>query len=309
MKFMFFNNKITCLTFALVICLLAFTSCEDESPNLINDEYLDIPDKHFETMLIEQGIDSDSIVNQQMLKEDAEEVTHLDLNLSSHFGEIADLAGIEGFVNLKFLSASNQELTHVDLSHNTLLDTIYLLGNRLSSIDFSNNPSLVFVDLQANEFSSDNSIIGLSNATNLKDLDISWNYLEEFSIHNKSLEVLHMSHNDLISLDTDGAINLQHVLLTSNKLEMVDFSTNRLLETLLISDNKLEEIDLENNTSLTHLYSSSNLLTSLDVSNNQQLIDLRIDRNPYLTCIKILASQEIPTVSISEYQELNNECL
>jgi hypothetical protein len=189
-----------------------------------------------------------------------------------------------------------------------LLDTLYLIGNRLSSIDLSSNPNLIFVDIQSNEFSSSSAIKGLSNARFLKDLDVSWNYLQDFSIHNESLEVLHMSHNDLVSLDTEGAINLQHVLLTSNQLEMVDFSTNRALETLLISDNKLEHIALENNTGLTHLYGSSNLLTSLDVSNNQELIDLRVDRNPYLTCIKIQSSQEIPTVSISDYQELKDIC-
>ncbi|MEQ8471395.1 MAG: hypothetical protein RIC35_09420 [Marinoscillum sp.] len=301
-----YNNKFT--YFILILALFLSSSCEDESPDLINVVYLDIPDEHFESILIEQGIDSDSIINQQMLRTDAEKVSRLDLNLSAHFGEVKDLTGIEGFVNLKLLSAGNQELTHVDLSHNTLLDTIYLLGNMLTSIDLSNNTSLIFVDLQVNEFSSSSSIIGLSKLTFLKDLDLSWNYLEEFSIHNESLEILHISHNDLVSLDTDGAISLQHILGTSNKLESVDFSTNVSLETLLISDNNLQHFGLETNTSLTHLYSSSNLLTGLDISKNHQIIDLRVDRNPYLTCIKILASQEIPTVSISEYQQLNTAC-
>jgi hypothetical protein len=303
---MAYNNII--IYSILVLALFLSSSCADQFPDLINDVYLDIPDEHFETILIEQGIDSDSIINQQMLRTDAEKVSRLDLNLSTHFGEIKDLTGIEGFVNLKLLSASNQELTHIDLSHNTLLDTLYLLGNRLTSIDLSNNTRLIFADLQVNEFSSSSSIIGLSNLTLLKDLDLSWNYLEEFGIHNESLEILHISHNELVSLDLDGAISLQHLLGTSNKLESVDFSTNISLETLLISDNNLQHFGLETNTSLTHLYSSSNLLTCLDVSNNHQLIDLRVDRNPYLRCIKILASQEIPMVSISEYQELNNVC-
>lgn len=303
---MYFNNKTIYSTLALALFLS--TSCNDKSPDLINDVYLDIPDKHFETILIEQGMDSDSIVNQQMLRTDAEKVSRLDLNLFSHFGEIKDLTGIEGFVNITFLSAVGQEIEDIDLTFNTKLDTLLLTANYLTSIDLSNNPHLVYVDLQVNEISASTSIVGLSNVVNLKELDLSWNYLEEFSIHNESLEVLHISHNNLVSLDTDGAINLQHLLATSNKLETVDFDTNISLETILISDNKIRYFGLENNTSLTHLYSSSNLLTSLDVSNNQQLIDLRVDRNPYLTCIKVLASQEIPTVSISEYQELNNTC-
>ncbi|TXG39719.1 hypothetical protein [Seonamhaeicola maritimus] len=60
---------------------------------------------------------------------------------------------------------------------------------------------------------------------------------------------------------------------------------------------------------LTHLYSSSNLLTGLDVSHNSGLIDLRVDRNPELTCIKIENEQNIPTVTLSEYQKLNTSCL
>lgn len=294
--------------FFVFILFITISCSSDETPNPVDNDYLDIPDIHFETELIEQGIDSDGLVDQQMLRSDAEKVSRLDLNLLSHFGEISDLTGIEGFVNITFLSATGHEIKDVDLSLNTKLDTLLLNANYLANIDLSNNSHLVYVDLQANEFSTSTSIVGLPNATNLKELDLSWNYLQDFSIHNETLEVLHMSNNDLVSIDTDGTINLQHVLLTSNKLEMVDFSTNVALETLLISDNKLESIDLENSKSLTHLYSSSNLLASLDVSHNQELIDLRVDRNPNLTCIKVLSNQEIPTVSISDYQELSEAC-
>ena len=301
-----YNNK-AYIIFVLALFHIVSCSSDDETPNPINDIYLSIPDIQFETKLIEQGIDSDGIVNQQMLKSDAEAISVLDLNLYDNFGEILDLTGIEGFVNLKQLSAGNQELRSIDLSYNTLLDTLYVSGNRISSIDFSYNPKLIFVDLQSNEFSSSSSISGLAGATNLKDLDLSWNYLEEFSIHNESLEVLHISHNDLKSLDTDGLINLQHVFMPSNKLEIVDFSTNISLETLLIAGNKLQHIDLENNTSLTHLYISGNSLTRLDVSQNHELEDLRVSDNPDLTCIKI-QNDQYPYVIKSDYQELNEIC-
>ena len=293
----------------LALSCYVFVACssDDNKVDFEEEKYIAIPDASFESKLIEQGIDSDGLVNQKILKTDAEEVIRLDLNLNANFGEIADLTGIEGFVNLKFLSAARQKIERVDLSSNTLLDTLNILGNRLSSIDLSKNTNLIFVDMQSNEFSSSSSIIGLSTATNLKDLDISWNYLEEFSIHNESLEILHMSHNDLKSIDTDGAINLQHVFMPSNQLETVDFSTNISLETLLIAGNKLQRIDLEDNTRLTHLYISSNLLTHLDVSHNNELEDLRVDRNPDLTCVKINDTQN-PYVMKSDYQELSNTC-
>jgi Leucine-rich repeat (LRR) protein len=97
-------------------------------------------------------------------------------------------------------------------------------------------------------------------------------------------------------------------LLTTNELSSVEFSKNVKLETLLISDNKIQNINLVNNSDLTHLYISSNSLTNLDVSNNQELVDLKVDRNLDLSCIKIQSGQNIPNVSISEYQELNTSC-
>ena len=299
-----YNNKAYTI---IIIVLFNIVSCSnnDETQNPTNDIYLNIPDIHFETKLIEQGIDSDGIINQQILKSDAEAVSKLNLNLSADFGEIVDLTGIEGFVNITLLSAARQKIKSVDLSFNTKLDTLFLYGNHLTNIDISNNSNLILLDIQSNELSSIN---GLSKLLHLKKINLSYNNFEEISIKNKSIEDLLISDNLLRSIDTNDALNLKNVLLTLNQLTKVDFSSNTLLETLLISGNKLQDINIENNTSLTHLYSSNNLLTSLDVSNNQELIDLKVDRNLNLTCIKISSSQEISTVSISEYQELNIIC-
>lgn len=289
-------------TLIFVLTLFVILSCSNDNEI---DAYLSIPDSHFETILIEQGIDSDGMVNHQMLRSDAKEVAQLDLNLSANFGEIVDLTGIEGFVNLRLLSASGQKIEHVDLSANTLLDTLYLTANLISSIDLSNNTNLVLVDIQSNELSSIN---GLSNATNLKDLDLSWNYFEEFSMDNASLEVLHMRNNDLKALNINGAVNLKHILLTTNLLSSLDVSNNTLIETLLIADNRLEHMNFEFNNNLTHLYIFDNSLLSLDVSANENMIDLKADRNPDLSCIKIQNGQNIPLITLSDYQALNTVC-
>lgn len=300
--------KRSTVTHLIMVLTLAFTiSCsnDDENLNPTDNIYLNIPDIHFEMKLIELGIDSDSIVNQQILRSDAEKLSRLDLNLSANSAKITDFTGIEGFVNITFLSAAGQEIKDVDLSFNTKLDTIILNGNYLTNIDISNNPNLIFFDIQSNELVTIN---GLSKSSNLKKVNLSFNNFEEISIKNESIETLLISHNLLKSIDTKDAINLKNVFIILNQLTTVDFSSNTLLETLVISGNKLQNINLEKNTYLTHLYSSSNLLTSLDVSNNQELIDLRVDRNPDLTCIKIVNGQEIPTVSLSDYQELNPNC-
>ena len=276
---------------ALALYFFAACSKSEDTPNP-NDTYLRIPDPEFETVLIDQGIDSDGVVNQQMLRTDAQNISHLDLNPSGNFGDISDLTGIEGFVNLTYLFAGGQQLTDIDLSANTKLD----LGN---------NPNLLLVNMESNELES---IDGLSNATQLKKIYLSFNYMEELHLDNAALELLHMGQNLLKTIDISGAVNLKNLFMISNDLTAVDLSNNLLLETVLLSDNTLQTVDFAHNSKLTHLYISSNALNSLDVSNNLELVDLRADRNPPLSCIKIASSQEILTVSKSDYQELNPVC-
>lgn len=297
----------TCFALISILSLFLIGSCSDDNGNdtLPNNQYLLIPDSHFEQILIDQGIDTDGIVNGQMLREDAEQVQRLDLNLNSHFAEIEDLTGIEGFVNITYLSAAGQNLADIDVSSNTKLDTLYLQNNYLTTLDLSKNTDLILVHALVNELTE---IVGLEQATQLKELNLSYNYFEDFSIANASMEHLLMSDNLLTSFDASGAPNLKSILLTTNQLNSMDLSSNPLLETLVISNNTLQQISLENNASLMYFYASSNALTRLDVSQNTALIDLRVDRNPDLSCIKIQDGQEIPTVSLSEYQALNEDC-
>lgn len=297
----------TCFALIFISTLFLIGSCSDDnsSDSLVNDLYLLIPDHHFEQILIDQGLDTDGTINGQMLREDAEQVQRLDLNLNSHFGEIEDLTGIEGFTNITFLSAVGQNLEDIDLSSNTKLDTLYLQNNYLTTIDLSKNTDLITVNVLVNKLTT---ISGLEQARQLKELNLSYNYFEDFSITNASIEHLLMSDNLLTSFDSTGAPHLKSILLTTNQLSMVDLSSNPSLETMVISNNALQNISLEENPNLMYFYASSNGLTALDVSQNTELIDLRVDRNPDLSCIKIHSGQEIPTVSISEYQEFNENC-
>lgn len=304
-----FISKIANACFALIsiFSLFLIGSCSDDNANdnVLSNQYLLIPDSHFEQILIDQGIDADGTINGQMLREDAEQVQRLDLNLNSHFGEIEDLTGIEGFVNITYLSAAGQNLMDIDVSSNTKLDTLYLQNNYLTTLDLSKNTDLILVHVLVNELTE---IVGLEQATQLKELNLSYNYFEDFSISNASMEHLLMSDNLLTAFDASGAPNLKSILLTTNQLNSVDLSSNPLLETLVISNNTLQNISLENNANLMYFYASSNALTRLDVSQNTALIDLRVDRNPDLSCIKIQGGQQIPTVSLSEYQALNEDC-
>ncbi len=277
-------------------------SCNDDEP--AEEPYLTIPDSQFEARLIEEGIDSDTTINQKLLKTDAEKVTHLHLDFEAN-KIIKDLTGIEGFVNLTYLTVDKQDIETIDLSHNTKLDTLWLVGTYLTTIDLSANLNLLSVNLPSNELET---VEGLSNAGDLRRLDLSWNYLEDIVIQNQSLENLFLNNNFLESIDVTESENLRTANLVSNQISTVDFSNNIQLEVLIISDNKLQEIQLDPLENLTYFYSSSNELLSLDVSQNPMLVDLRVDRNPDLTCIKTQPGQEIPTVILGDHQELSSSC-
>ncbi len=287
-----------------VMALFALASCSSDNDNPQNELYLNIPDQVFETMLIDQGIDSDGEVNQQMLKTDAEGIEVLDLSFSGK-GTITDLSGIEGFVNLKKLAVVQHELEQIDLASNTELDTLYLMGNYLTSIDVGNNPNLILLDLKVNSLKS---ITGLSKANQLKDLRLSFNSFQEISINNPSLENLLMSHNELTSLDIEGALSLKNILLRLNKLKALDFSSNVALENVFVDNNKLEAINFGANVNYKYLNLHNNLLSQLDVSNYQDLIKITINNNPDLSCIKIDVGQEIPTIQKSDNQEFSTVC-
>lgn len=298
-------KKTGLITFMLSVSILMISCSKEEVDPVEVADFVTIRDADFEQILIEKGIDSDGIVNQQISEEDAQKVTRLNLNFSNISSSITDLSGIEAFTNLTFLSANQQELEEIDLSLNTKIDTLSLVANYLGAIDLSHNTRLRYVDLISNELTSIN---GISALDQLKTLKLSYNYMENFSVNNESLESLLISDNLLKEIDISGAPNLKSLLLTLNELTSLDLYSNTKLERLVASANELSSIDLSSNVELNYFYASSNALTSLDVSQNQKLVDLRIDRNPDLSCIKIESGQEIPTVSLDSHQQLSDSC-
>ncbi len=296
--------KNTIRTLFLVTLSLILLSCSLTSTNQ-NDSYLNIPDPNFEQILIALDIDTEGSLDGQVLRADVEKVRVLDLNIPDGNFEIQDLTGIEGFVNLTTLKAIQHEIEFIDLRSNTLLDSLYLQGNLLQEIDLSLNTNLVNVNLSTNEIYT---IEGLTELNKLKELDLSWNFMETFSISNASLEILFLNLNELQTLDVSEAENLKALNLTTNNLTDLSVSSNTQLETLVISNNSLKQIELSQNPELKYLYASTNAFTNLDVSQNQKLVDLRVDRNPSLSCINIEEGQEILTVRISEYQDIRSDC-
>ncbi len=98
-----------------------------------------IPDQGFEQALISLNIDSDGIINGQVLTSDVENITELVLE---NWGIIENLTGIQDFTSLEKLSITFSYITELDVSQNLQLKELYCSNNELTSLDVSSNTLL-----------------------------------------------------------------------------------------------------------------------------------------------------------------------
>lgn len=274
-----------------------------------------IPDSIFEQKLINLGIDSDGLVNGQILNSDAAAVTALEVKNA----DIMDLTGIEAFVNLVNLNCSgnwfttlnltnnpnlevldcsvNDSLSTLDISNNLLLKELFCHYNNLSNLDITNHTALVKVRCQHNQLSS----LDITNNLILKELGCGNNNLSNLDISNNlGLTSLHCGSNNLTSLDVTnhtaleslscGRNNLGSIDVSNNlalillhcynaNLSTLDISNNLLLETLSCFDNNLGSLDISNNLALKNLGCSYTNINSLDVTNHTALTSLHCYNN------------------------------
>ena len=204
-----------------------------------------IPDPNFEQALIDLGIDSDGIINGQILESDALGVTDLDVNSYN----ISDLTGIEFFTDLEVLTVFNNNVATVDLSQNTQLTTILLALNNLTEIDLSNHSNLISLSL---------------NDNNLNTIDLSNNLL---------LTQLFLNQNNLTEIDLSMLLNLQNLGLRSNAIVELDLSQNPNITTLFCDDNALVSLVVNNGNNIN--------FTNFEAQNNAELSCIQVDDVSY----------------------------
>lgn len=110
-----------------------------------HSQYTQIPNPYFEQALIDLGIDSEGVLDGQVLTSDIENVEELSLYRIYY----SRLRGLEDFTSLKSLELFNCTADYyLDLSMVQSLENFYLHGQTdnvntsLSHIDFTNNPNL-----------------------------------------------------------------------------------------------------------------------------------------------------------------------
>lgn len=136
-----------------------------------------IPDQVFEQHLIDEGIDSDGVINGQVLTNDISGVESLDLSWKN----LTDLTGIEAFQSLKILDISYSYLdyysTPLDLSALISLEELYMDADKddislfVGRLLLNNNPNLQMIESTGNW--SLNSIDLTGSDLTLTNLEIS----------------------------------------------------------------------------------------------------------------------------------------
>lgn len=285
-----------------------------------------IPDANFENALISLGIDSDGIMNGQVLTNDIENITHLELQ---NFNNIESLSGLEAFINLThfYFNASQYQYNTIDFSNNmqlhyidiqrglllntvnvsncSYLDTLILNHNSITNLDLTNNANLEFLsvgnpDIDTAPFTN-LSALDLSQNSNLKDLRLTLNSnLESLDLsHNPLLETLYVGHCNLASLDLSYNTQLNKLVMgifiedflwdSSNPLlTELDLSYNTQLQYLDITSTSIINLDLSTNISLETFICENGFLESLNLKNNtNSILDVYVYQTPSLQCIEV----------------------
>jgi Secretion system C-terminal sorting domain len=146
-----------------------------------------IPDAAFEQALINEGVDSDGVINGQLLTADALVVTAL--SITSPDGPstfISNLAGIEAFTNLESLSVHFTMCETLNVSTLVHLKHLECGDNMLTALDVSNNPELEYLEMSSggdvlpfNGFTE----IDLSHNPNISEL-AAWGGLSHIDLRN-----------------------------------------------------------------------------------------------------------------------------
>jgi hypothetical protein len=182
---------------------------------LVQAQYTAIPDPIFEQYLIDFDIDSDGIINGQILTSDIDFRTNLQINETAPNYPITNLTGIQDFTslehaeiyftelenidfgyltNLTYLQClSNPNLVSVNVSQCINIETLSLLGNSLSIINLPQTQSLELFECISNQLTN----LDLSQYSNLINI----------SVQNNLLEYLNVANSNNIAITSFNALN------------------------------------------------------------------------------------------------------
>lgn len=235
-----------------------------------------IPDANFKTALL---ADASINTNGDNFIQCSEAAAYTGAINVAGFG-IADLTGIEAFVNITGLNCHLNSLTHLDVSHNTLLTSLDCGENTsLFNLDVSANTALTSLICNFNGLTS----LDVSQNVNLTTLICAWNSIPSLDISaNTLLQNLSLENQmsaGFSTLDISANVNLQVVHCMQNSITNIIQSFNPNMFYLDCNTNQLTTLDLSLYPNLQNLYCTYNQFTSLNTASNPNLIDLGCGHN------------------------------
>lgn len=258
--------KATTICTLLCVCTIGFS------------QVTNIPDVNFEQSLIDQGIDSDGVINGQVLTADIASLTELNVSNSG----ITNLQGIEDFAALDYLNASFNDITTLDMSNNMMLDVLNVGFTEISSLNITNTP-ITYLEVNHTNLNT----LDVSN-TNLEHLNGSHSDLIVLNVNNTNLNYLDVSNTDITSLDVSN-IDINILDVNDSAITSLNVSNNPNLISLNAQNTQLTALDLTN-TNLQYINISNNTaLTSMDLrnGNNTNVSYYKSTNTPNLTCINV----------------------
>lgn len=270
--------------------LLLFISCFLLVQN-IQAQTTAIPDTDFEAKLIQLGIDSDGLINGQVLNTDIMNVQVLDVNSSN----ISDLTGINAFTALTELNCSHNQLTSLTLSNLVNLEQAYCYYNQISTLTLNNLPNFRVFVFNNNQLTSLATLTN-TNLSNLEHLSCGHNPLTVLNVNSTSfpkLKSLDCRSNQLSSLNISNFPDFEGLICPSNQLTSLNLLNLPNIKVLDCQNNLLSSLDYSQFETLTNFSGSNNQFTTLPLTNFSDLEVLSCGFNP-LTSLSL--SNNLPNL-------------
>ncbi|WP_298222655.1 T9SS type A sorting domain-containing protein [Flavobacterium sp.] len=255
-------------------------------------QIVNIPDANFKAALLSSsetnGIATDSFevgiridTNNDGEIQETEALAVSRINLGNNGFEvasynIADLTGIESFINVTQLNCRGNQITNLDVSALTLLEVLDAAENQITAINLTGLVNLKFAYLYSNQIQS----ISLEGLIRLNKLDLNNNNLTSINLTGLAdLGFLNLSTNQLTAIDFLATPNISELYISNNQLTALNLSGFTNLIALEYNQNQVSTLDLSNLSTLQYLACGSNGLTSLDVSTLVNLNSLTCSNN------------------------------
>ncbi len=217
---------------------------------------------------------------------DGDGILSLQENKNATGMTIRNAESLEGIANLPYLeqiSCQSCQLTSVDFSANRALVYLDCSVNQLTALDLRGNPNLERLECWSNQLTS----LDVSANKKLKWLSCSSNPLTALDVSaNNALETLDFGRSYITEMDVSQNTALVSLGCNnaSNKypyLERLVLGNHPAMESIVVNFCKIQSIDISNCPNLNRLGLDNNdNLYELDVSQNPKLVELSLSNCP-----------------------------